>query len=111
MDDLSKKLSGILDDPKAMEEIAQLASSLGVDTSGVHKPEPSSAPDPDMMSMMSGLMPLMNTFKADDDTTRLLDAIRPFLSQERQEKLDRAKRLIRMMKLMPLLRELPLFDL
>lgn len=113
MDDLSEKLSGILSDPEAMKEIAQLASSLGVDTPGVHKePEPPKRSDAaDIMSMLSGLTPLMGKLRQDDDTTRLLDAIRPFLGEERREKLDKAKKLLKMMKLLPLLRGLDLFDL
>ena len=113
MDDLSEKLGSILSDPSAMKEIAQLASRLGVDTPGVHKePEPvKQSESADMMSMMSGLMPLMGSLNREDDTTRLLDAIRPFLSEERREKLDKAKKLLKMMKLLPLLRGLDLFDL
>jgi hypothetical protein len=114
MDDLSEKLSGILSDPEAMKEIAQLASSLGVEAPGVHKapqPEPKNVPSGDALSMMSGLMPLMGTLRQEDDTTRLLDAIRPFLSEERREKLDKAKKMLKMMKLLPLLREFNLFDL
>ena len=42
---------------------------------------------------------------------RLPYGVRPFLSEERRQKLDRAKRLIKVMKLMPLLKDLPLFDL
>ena len=113
MDDLSEKLSGILSDPEAMKEIAQLASSLGVDAPGVHKePAPvNRSESSDMTSMMSGLLPLIGKIKQEDDTTRLLDAIRPFLSEERREKLDKAKKLLKMMKLLPLLRGLDLFDL
>ena len=111
MDDLSEKLSGILSDPAAMKEIASLASQLGVDAPGVHKPEPKQPEPSDAVSMMSGLMPLMGTLKQEDDTSRLLDAIRPFLSEERREKLDKAKKLLRMMKLLPMLRKLDLFDL
>ena len=113
MDDLSEKLSSILSDPDAMKEIAQLASTLGVDAPGVHKePDPpKKSASADMMSMMSGLMPLMGSLKQEDDTTRLLDAIRPFLGEERRVKLDRAKKLLKMMKLLPMLRELDLFDL
>ena len=112
MDDLSEKLSGILSDPEAMREIASLASQLGVDTSGVHtKPEPESQQNDDMTAQLMGLMPMLGSLKQDDDTTRLLEAMRPFLSDERRQKLDKAKRLIRVMKLMPLLKNLPLFDL
>jgi len=113
MDDLSEKLSGILSDPQAMKEIAQLASQLGVDSSGLHnEPAPPKKPESsDALALMGGLMPLMGSLKGEDDTTRLLDAIRPFLSAERREKLDKAKKMLRMMKLLPMLRKLDLFDL
>ena len=109
MDDLSEKLCGILNDPDAMRDIAALASQLGVEAPSVHK-EPEKKPD-DTASKLLSLAPMLGSLKQDDDTTRLLDAMRPFLSQERQEKLDKAKRLIKVMKLMPLLKDLPLFDL
>ena len=113
MDDLNEKLSGILSDPQAMKEIAQLASQLGVKPSGIHsEPAAPKKPEPtDALSMMSGLMPLMGSLKQEDDTTRLLEAIRPFLSEERREKLDKAQKMLRMMRLLPLLREMNLFDL
>lgn len=116
MDDLSQKLSGILSDPEAMRDIAALASQLGVDAPGIHKEEAQTVPaapkpDDDMAARLMGIMPLLGSLKQDDDTTRLLEAMRPFLSEERQQKLDKAKRLIKVMKLMPMLRDLPLFDL
>lgn len=112
MADLSDKLSSILSDPAAMQEIAALASQLGMEAPGVHK-EPPPAPDSgaDTAALLSGLMPVLSSMKADDDTTRLLEAMRPFLSEERRAKLDRAKRLIRLMKLMPMIKDLPLLDL
>ena len=115
MDDLSSKLSSILGDPEAVKELSALASQLGVDPSGLHKeqqePHRAESGSASALSMMSGLMPLLGSIKAQDDTTRLLDAIRPFLSDERKQKLDRAKKLIQIMRLMPMLRELDLFDL
>ena len=110
MDDLSEKLGAILSDPDAMRDIAALASQLGAEASGVHK-EPEPKPEDDMTKQLMGLMPMLGSLKQDDDTTRLLEAMRPFLSDERQQKLDKAKRLIRVMKLMPLLKDLPLFDI
>lgn len=113
MDDLSEKLSGILNDPEAMRDIAALASQLGVDAPGLHKEEARPEPKPadDMMTQLMALAPMLGSLKQEDDTTRLLDAMRPFLSEERRQKLDKAKRLIRIMKMMPLLKDLPLFDL
>ena len=115
MDDLSEKLSGILNDPEAMRDIAALASQLGMDTPGVHKeedkrPEPPK-PQNDTAAQLMALAPMLGSLKQEDETTRLLDAMRPFLSEERQQKLDKAKRLIKVMKLMPLIKDLPLFDL
>lgn len=78
MDDLNAKLGAILNDPAAMKEIAALASSLGVDAQSA-QPAPAPAPTPvDSMGLgaMSALMPLLGSFKAEDETTRLLDAIR-----------------------------------
>ena len=114
-DDLSDKLSGILNDPQAMRDIAALAKELGVDASGLHKEEapPQTVPPKpadDMMTQLLSLAPMLGSLKQEDDTTRLLDAMRPFLSEERRQKLDKAKRLIKVMKLMPLLKDLPLFD-
>ena len=108
MDDLSEKLSGILSDPEAMRDITALASQLGVDSPGLHKEE---KPADDTAAMLTGLMPMLGSLEQEDDTTRRLEALRPCLSEERQRKLDKAKRLIRVMKLMPLLKDLPLFDL
>ncbi|WP_407382551.1 hypothetical protein [Ruminococcus sp.] len=139
-DDLSEKLSGILSDPEAMKEIASLASQLGVDAPGVLNDRPqapdhaegarsdpkgsldlqgllrslntdSASPKPVAeAAALTSLLPLLGSLRQEDDTTRLLDAMRPFLSEERQTKLDRAKRLIKVLKLMPMLRELPLFE-
>lgn len=111
MEDLNAKLSSILNDPEAMKEIAALASSLGADASGVHKsaaPEPPEPAERSSIAAMSALMPLLGSLQAEDETTRLLDAIRPFLSEERRQKLDKAKKLIRLMRLLPMLRGLDL---
>lgn len=116
MDDLSEKLNGILNDPEAMRDIAALASQLGVEKPGVHNeeqapPPRSSLPADDTAAQLMKLMPMLGSLRQEDDTTRLLDAMRPFLSEERRQKLDKAKRLIKVMKLMPLIKDLPLFDL
>ena len=114
MDDLSEKLNGILSDPEAMRDIAALASQLGMDSPGVHsKPEPQPEPEPlgDTAALISSLAPALGSLRQEDEVTRLLEAMRPFLSEERRLKLDKAKRLIKVMKLMPLIKDLPLFDL
>ena len=117
MEDINSKLSSILSDPEAMKEISALASQLGINSPGLHNEPPKPSPQPKTradfspLSALGGLMPMLGSLKADDDTTRLLEAIRPFLGEERRKKLDKAKKLIQVMRLLPMLRELDIFDL
>lgn len=112
-EDLSAKINQILSDPESMKEISQLASMLGEDTPGVHKEEPKS---PDLSSLLGAqqmgtlmkLAPVLGSLSREDDATRLLKAIRPFLSEERRHKLDEAEKMLKMMKLLPLLKDFSL---
>ena len=84
-----------------------LLSALNISGAAPDTPQ---KPSGDTAAQLLSLAPMLGSLKQDDDTTRLLDAMRPFLSEERQLKLDKAKRLIRVMKLMPLIKDLPLFE-
>ena len=112
-EDLSAKLGALLSDPESVKELSQLASMLGVEAPGVHKKEkkaPDASPVPgaqDMGTLMK-LMPMLSSISREDDTTRLLQAIRPFLSEERRHKLDEAQKILKMMKLLPLLKDFSL---
>lgn len=161
MDDIGSKLSGILSDPRALQQIKELGDMLGLSNtnsngsnSGVHTNEHAenkgqekqhdewrenhqqnyqtnhqdnqrenhqdnsiSMPlgldmlkTPDMLSMITKFAPLLSQLNREDDTTRLLFALRPFLSQERQKKLDEAGKLIKMMKILPLVKEFGILD-
>lgn len=55
--------------------------------------EPSPFPDLDQLAKMGQLMELFQTAQADPETMALLSALRPFLREDRQRKLDRAMRL------------------
>lgn len=116
MDDMSQKLMSMMNDPEIMSKIQGLSGLLSQGSNSVEeapkplKEEISQQPNDnfafpsDMMGAMMKLMPLMNSFREDDETTRLLKALRPFLSEPRQKKLDEAIRLMRIMKLLPLLK-------
>lgn len=120
MDDLSNKISSILSDPQALEQIKGLGEMLGINNTSnqpIHsKKEQDQSSDlssmlsPDMMGMVTKLMPMMSSINKEDDTTRLLNALRPFLSQERQQKLDTASKLIKMMKLLPMIKDAQILD-
>ncbi len=125
MDDLSSKINDILSDPQALQQIKGLGEKLGLNNASnkvLHNAESKnddvsnllsnipSLGSNDTLSMISRLAPLMSSINKEDDTTRLLFALRPFLSQERQKKLDEASKLIRMMKLLPLVKDFGILD-
>jgi hypothetical protein len=60
--------------------------------------------NPDMMNMMMKIAPMFSSINKDDKSTNLLNALRPFLKQERQGKLEEASKMIQMMRLIPLLK-------
>lgn len=120
MEDLTNKLNAILSDPESMKELGELASMFSANAGSIHndapaKPAPAIEPTPpvpdEMLSMVTRLMPLMSSVNTEDDTDRLLNALRPFLKEERQKKLDSARKLLKIMRLMPLMKEFDLFDL
>ncbi len=120
MDDLSAKINQILSDPQALQQIQGLSSMLSMPSSDVsstveNKPQslPVSIGDSisgDMLSLIGRLAPLMSDINKEDDTTRLLAALRPFLSDERKKKLDKTGKILKMMKLVPLLKDFSVLD-
>jgi len=65
------------------------------------KPDSASA---EMLSAVTKLAPLLSAPK-DDDTTRLLSALRPFLSQSRAKRLDEAERLLSVSRVLSIMKE------
>lgn len=123
MDDLSSKISEILSDPQALEQIKGLGEMLGISNTSntpIHKEESSkndnllsslsSGFSPQMLSMMTKLAPLLSDMNKEDDTTRLLFSLRPFLSDERKKKLDEASKILKIMKLLPLIKDVGILD-
>lgn len=136
MDDLSSRLSGILNDPQSVEKIKNLAAMLGMDSSAGGKSDPAPPPpppapvqsegppvsaeplaglssmpqmDPQMLNMMMKIMPALSSLRQEDDATRLLRAIRPFLGEVRRKKLDESIRLMQIVRMVPLLKKGGLF--
>lgn len=65
---------------------------------------------PQMLSMVTKLAPLLGQINQEDDSTRLLRALRPLLGPERQKKVDEAMKILQMMRLLPLLKESGVFS-
>ena len=60
----------------------------------------------DMIALVSRLGPLLSQVNQEDDSTRLLRALRPMLSEQRRQKIDEAVKILQLMRLLPLLRDM-----
>lgn len=60
--------------------------------------------DGEMMSKLMSFLPLLSNINKEDESTRLLDALRPFLSEHKRKRLDEASKIMRIMRFLPMLR-------
>lgn len=114
MDNIQDKIAEIMADPEALKEVQNLGKMLGI--SGDEYSAPPKEPEPPIMSDealkgIAKIAPLLSQANKEDDTTRLLAALRPFLSEEKCRKLDSAKKMIGLMRLLPVLKSEGLFNL
>lgn len=88
MEDLESKISDILSDPDAMAGILSMAKSLGLGTP--EKPDEPQTADQDngIPDTVAGLLSAAGHLNGKQ--TALLQALRPFLKESRQNKIDRA---------------------
>ncbi len=116
MDDITEKITSLLNDPQGMETIRNIAQSfMGAQNT---PPEPKEeTPDEELPispAQLSGMMQMLSALqnnRADDKRTHLLLALKPHLSEERQKKVDKAVKLLKLSSLLPLIQESGLFNL
>lgn len=65
--------------------------------------------DSDMLGTIMKLAPLLSSLNQEDNSTRLLHALRPLLGPERQKKLDEATKILQLMRMLPLLKSSGIF--
>lgn len=92
--------------PPSGPDLSALLAGLG----GGNQPAPEPAASglgglsPQLLQTVGKLAPLLSQANQEDDSTRLLRALRPLLSAARQQKLDEAIKILQMMRLLPLLK-------
>ena len=121
MDDLNDKIARVLSDPNSMAKIQGMMAALSGGNAPAAPnepapPPPPSAPSPSApieglpdLSMLAKFAPLMGAFSKEDDDTRLLQALRPYLHGEREQRLDDTVKMLRLTKLLPLLQDQGIF--
>ncbi len=110
MDDLFGKMQELMSDPESMKQLSELAQMLGQegDSSGAAaectgENAGGGFPfDPGMLMQLGSLIQGANTSNAN---TELLLALKPHLRQQRQEKVDRAVKMLRLLAIWNLMKE------
>lgn len=100
MSELEDQINRILGDPAQMAQISALAQSLmggESSTEAPSDPSPGSGPDGAMLARLGSLM--QKAGSGGGRQQALLSAMKPYLSQKRQAKMDRAMKLAQMAKL------------
>ena len=113
---LGELLNGALDSAsestqKPSSESAQKPSSENAHEQpvGTQPPKPQSADGgglgmaAELLPTLAKLTPAISALGGDDETTRLLNALRPFVSEEKGHKIDEAKKLLSLLRVIKLL--------
>lgn len=111
MDDLSEKISALLGDPEGMERIKDMAQNL-LGSSAQEEPRPGDGDIGDIdIGAITRMIGLLKRTGGDDSRIKLLMALKPNLSPERQGKVDSAIKMLKLIELAPLLKDAGLFNL
>lgn len=115
MDNLSEKLSELLNDPASMEQFRKMAEGLFASPADSPPPPPPSSrpaqalPDIGELSNIAGILSALKA-PAQDSRTALITALKPHLSAERQLRADRAIKILRLLDILPILKESGLLE-
>lgn len=100
MDELSDKLGAILNNPQMMQTIASMAQSLGQQS---QPPQEESPVFPSLPNLDPGMLRTLGSIAGsgtiDDQQRTLLNALCPYLSRDRVDKLEKAMRAAKMARM------------
>ena len=111
MDDLSEKLAEVLNDPESMARVMEMAESLLGNSS---QPQQQGGNSGDMSGdELKTIMSIVSKLKSggDDTRTQLLRALKPHLSEPKQEKVDTAIKILKLLEMLPIIKETGLLNL
>lgn len=110
MDELNERLSALLSDPGGMEKIKEMAQNL----LGSASPTPAQGVSDNSeidVAAVTRMLSLLKSNNKDDNRIKLLLALKPNLSDEKQQKVDSAIKILKLVELAPLLKDAGLFNL
>lgn len=103
--DISEILSSL--SPEDMEQLKSVASSLMGSGQTEEKKEHNQSVGNNIFNsdMLGNLSKISNAVSGDDQRVALLKALKPMLSEQRQQKADEAIKIMKIIQLIPFLRE------
>ena len=119
-DDLSAKLSEILNSPEQMQQIQSLAAMLGLGQGQAESTSPQRPAlpadnglglDPAMLSALSSAFSQMGKLSKDDHGVALLLALKPLLGEQRRKRVDEAAKMLKLARMLPLLKDTGILSL
>lgn len=112
MEDLNEKLTQLLSSPEGMSKIQSAMAALSGMMEAEEPPQEAASPPPPPppsggidTAALARILPLLGQMNQENEDTRLLCALRPYLHGQRAQRLEESMRLMRLMKLLPLLQE------
>lgn len=107
MSELEDKIAGVLNDPEQMAQITRIAQSLmGGDNAATGDGAPAASPVGELGALgidgatLARITRAVSAARADNSAQQaLLNALHPFLSQKRQEKLARGVKIARLVRI------------
>lgn len=95
MNELEEKLGAVLNDPQMMQKIMAMAQALGGNRESAEEVKSPPAPSVNDTKLLQGLTGFAQHNNIDRNQQALLQALSPYLSQNRVGKLERAMRAAR----------------
>jgi hypothetical protein len=102
MDGMAEKIQSLLNDEESMRQIRELAEMFGGDKplggsphEGAPPPDPCDTPPLHNLDI-GKLMSLTSVLSENDPACDLIFALKPFLSREKQQKADKAVKMLRL---------------
>lgn len=114
MDNIGDILNSVLSDPDAMAKLKETAKQLGLDTESSSDKDPppaatgkseNAAKSADLLSAINQLVPMLGKLQEEDDMSRLIHALKPYLTGNRLKKAEEADKIMTIMRIIPLLKE------
>lgn len=97
-------LSGLMKNPQLLSLLGGLANNPQNQHHQSGLAKGNSLLGGEALASVAKLAPLLTSLNSDDDTTRLLEALRPFLGSAKRKKLDEAKKMLKLLRILPLIK-------